>query len=636
MPASSRRASNDQILDLVKSRHEHSRQAFDPAYIKFARQYNTYRMWHRGMFQPHRNSIVVPFAYSMVWADVARKMNTSFNGPEIMDVFGWGPEDERIAQKNKVLLNSQLSDAKAYEKFVDLIVMSDIYGTGILRWGWKFEEQELLRRQAVAAPITGEVLEQFATERRITFDGPDLKIIDPLDFFPQPQVTDIDEMLWVIERYTLEFDEVEMLAQDVDSETRGIFDKEAIPLLRATNAPTPREFSHVHPSDHKDTRRGNEIRHPARGERFAQPVEILEMWGIVPKDMVSEGEENESPPVNRVISIANGQVVLRNRVNPYWQGFKPYLALRGLPDPHFFFGPGKVEVTQKLQWAASRLASQKLDVLELFADPAFYVNRDAQVETRNLNMRPGRLFFGSGPQSDAIQAIIPDLRGMQNIYTEIEQLNQLQQRGSGITDESAGLMGDSRQTARQFVGRQESLNVRLLLESRILEETVLEPLVNRGFIHMNQQFLEPGKEIKMIGGNVIDPFTGSQLPAERERVELDDLFHDYDVRALGSTYAIPKSIRAQNLALVGQLINANPLAAGLINQVAFARELFKANDINNYEELLTVPAVQTEAIQQLTAAGVFGRAQGGQGPAQGGGTETLTPIGGFDQINASL
>jgi len=632
--------SEEQIVELVSSRQQHSRDAFSTTHLKFTQLYNGYRMWHRGSFQAHRNNIALPFGYSMVWADVSRKMNTTFNSPEVINTIGYGQEDAAIARKNKTLLNAQLKDTESYRKFIDLITMGDIYGTALLQWGWRFEEQELLRRLQTPGPITGRLLESLATERRVTFDGPDLRTWDPLDFFPQPNVTQIEEMQWVCVRYTLELDEVLMLAEAGEDGQDGIFDRSAARRVKMLGE-MRRQGREMASAEAREFRHGNEIQNTGKQERFSRPVEIIEMWGTVPREFAPKTQDNDANPINRVISIANGQVVLRNRPNPYWSGRKPFIAYRALPDPHFFFSPGKMEMIQKLQWAASRLASQKLDVLELFADPAFYVNRDAEVETRNMTMRPGRLFFGRGPMREAMEAISPDLRGMQNIYTEVDSLNQMIQRASAITDDTVqGLGGGSRQTAREFVGRQENVSVRLLLESRILEETVLEPLV-REFIQLNRQFLETPKEVRMMGKSMINNTNGELLPTEMQRVSQDDLHLDYDVVALGTTNAIPRAIKQQNWSLLMQMVNSNPLAAGLVNQVAFLRETFQLFDVANVDEFMEIPPQQQQAMAQLSEMGAFGNSGPGAGsqvnsPAQAGDANTLSPIAGLDGINASL
>lgn len=629
------------------SRQAHSRDAFSSTHLRFSRLYNSYRMWTKGHFQSHRNNIALPFGYSMVWADVSRKMNTTFDTSDVIDVIGYGQEDAAVARKNKVLLNAQLKDAKGYQRFIDLVTMGDIYGTAFMQWGWRFEERELIQRLQTPSPVTGRLIESLKTENRITFDGPDLRTWDPLDCFPQPNVTEIDEMGWFCVEYTMDLDEVMMLSQAGEDGQDGVFDRSAARRLELMG--DMRRHGHDHAGqDAAAFRHGNEITNTGKQERYARPIRLTEMWGRVPPEFAPAGEDNDTNPIYRVITVANGQVVLRDRPNPYNSGDIPFLAYRTLPDPHFLFSPGKIEMIEKLQWAASRLASQKLDVLELFADPAFYVNMDSEVETRNMTLKPGRLFFGRGPYSEAMSPISPDLRGMQNIYTEIDSLNQMIQRASAITDDTVqGLGGGSSQTAREFVGRQENVSVRLLLESRILEETVLEPLI-RQWIGLNKQFLETPREMRMLGKSMINPRTGELLPSEEQRMFAEDLHLDYDVVALGSTNAVSKSIRQQNWVMLMQMVNANPLAAGLVNQLQFWRETFRVFDIQNTDELLQVPEEQEAAMQKLFEMGAFGKQQGPGGagspsggnrsntPAEIGDANTLSPIGGLEGINASL
>ena len=116
--------------------------------------------------------------------------------------------------------------------------------------------------------------------------------------------------------------------------------------------------------------------------------------------------------------------------------------------------------------------------------------------------------------------------------------------------------------------------------------------------------------------------------------------------ALGTTNAIPRAIKQQNWTLLMQMVSANPLAAGLVNQVAFWRETFQLFDVKNVDEFMEVPPEQQQAMAQLAQMGAFGKGPGGAGavgggnqsnsPAEMGDANTLSPTGGLEGINASL
>src|SRR5262249_54024404 len=142
-----------------------------------------------------------------------------------------------------------------------------------------------------------------------------------------------------------------------------------------------------------------------RSDKYAKPVEIWEMWGDLPSALAPDGVQR------RVCTLANRRVVLRNEPLPYWHGEIPFIAYCPQPDPHYFHGVGKGEISERLQMTANRLANQKLDALDLFIDPVFLMNRQMGIDTQNLYMRAGRVIGVDGPVDDSvIRPLSPDLR----------------------------------------------------------------------------------------------------------------------------------------------------------------------------------------------------------------------------------
>lgn len=593
-------------LDLVLSRWTYSKNTYNNQFLRTGRWYDLFRGWSTGTFQSFRNNVSLPLLFSTIWTDVARKMNISFGVWPFVSMYGYGPEDTAAARKNELLVSAQMRDVGIVTKAADMFLMGDLYGTAICQVGWLQEKKRLMKREAEIAPMSGARGERLVTEFRTTFDGPMMDVIDILDFFPQPGVREIKDMDWVIRRYYLDLDKVDYMSKPKSEGGPGEYDRDA--FLELKNKSLIREV------EREMNTRSNLIRSPfaepesRKMEKYAKPVEILEMWGTIPSDMVPEGAQTE-----RVITIANRSVVLRNSPNPFWHGEKPFIAYSPLRDPHFFHGVGKIETGEKLQLTMNRIANQKLDALDIFLDPVFAYNRQAGVDTRNLYMRSGKLVGVNGSPNDAIMPIIPNLSQIQNGYQEIEFLWRMMQTGTGITEgfQSEASSGDT--TAREFLARQENVSVRLLLESRFAEEMWIEPLADQ-FVALNKQFLETPKEIRILGTNaLIDPITGQPVAPEVIPLDLDDLNHDYDVRARGATQTIGKAARQQNMVLLLQSIQANPLAMQMVNWTAFYRDLFTTFEMGNVDELLQPSPAQQAAMAQLQA----GQLPGGAAPPGG-------------------
>lgn len=620
--------SDESVLDLVNSRFKHSRNAYQTLHRKVGKWYDLYRGIYRGEFDSHRNFVTLPLIFSTVQSDVARKMNTLFSVWPIVGMFGYGPEDAATARKNELLISAQMKDCSSYLKGYDLAIAADLYGTGILQHGWRYDEETILRREQAATPISQQRLERIKTETTVVFDGPDWEVIDILDAYPQPGYHDLTEMGWFIRRMWVDLDDIRALVK------AGIYDQDGLTKLELYGAVSDIEASMIERRGYTRYPVSSYPNEPQRTEKFAKPVELIEMWGQVPDEFMPPDGATE-----RVITIANQRCILRNEPNPFWHGRKPFQNYCPMRDPHDFFGIAKAEVSEKLQVTANKIACQKLDALDLFIDPMFYANRNAGIDQRRLKTKPGGIIMGDAPPNEALQAIIPNLSGVQNAYQEIQDVWRWMQQATGIVEDTVmGIGSSKRTTAREFMGRQESVSVRLLLEARLAEEMWIEPLA-QAFRALNRQFLTVPKELKILGQNAqMDPVTGMPIPPEMNPVQMDDLYQDYDVRAMGTTQAMGKQERLQRLQGIYQLAAANPIAMQTINHAAFLREIFLASEVYNTTELLTPPPSQMMMGQMSQGLpGMSGQAppeqgEGGSGPpvnlaAGVAGLPPLPPVG---------
>lgn len=570
----------DRMVDMVVSRRNHSENRHQWFLNRINRWYGLYRGLWMGKTNPFSNDIRIPFLFSVIQSDVARKVQTSLGSWPICQFTGYGPSDEAIARKNEVLVSAQMKDANSFVKAVDFFLSADLYGTAIARHGWAKKTRKERRRFTILD-------QEGVVEGKVTwFDGPDWELIDRLDFYPQPGFKRIPEMAWVIHRYLLDYDDVRALAD------QGMFVPSQVSQLKnaTPSAETTRQIQ-----ERLSVYRTYDDYAARSSEKFAKPVELLEYWGVVPSEFAPDGI------TNRVITIANRRLLLRNDPSPFWHGDKPFVAYSPMPDPHYFDGTGKMEIGEKMQATANKLANHQLDILDLFASPTFMVNRQAGIDTSNLVLRPGRVIGIDGPVDDTqIRPLIPDLRGLQQIYPQIGSLWNWIQQGTGIAEDVImGMPSSDRQTAREYMGRQENVLTRVMLEARLAEEGFLEPLANY-FRALNKQFLSVPKEIRMMGNAaVINPITGLPLPQDPVTINLEDVYPDYRARAVGATQTLGRMVRQQNLMLLMQAMSSNPVMLQMVNWANFARQLFETFDMKNVDELLvnSVPAINQMAQQ---------------------------------------
>jgi hypothetical protein len=590
-----------QMVNLVVDRMQHSLTHYTVIRKEIPQLYDLYRGLLTGRFSPHKNNLHIPLIFSTVQSDVARKTATSFNQWPIVRFLGYGPNDAPIARKRESLISAQMKDCKSFQKAYDLFLTSDLYGTAVSRYGWNHIEQEMMLTFRERLPISGASVQRTEIRDIVVFDGPNWKIDDLLDCFPQPGFKNPEDMDWFIVREYMDLDYVRRLAR-FSEDGLTVFDPIEVRRMEQEGVGVPPA-----PDDYKTWRtmtRSIFDQDARNREKYARPVEILHMIGTIPSELVPEEEdrpEGEMQTIHRILTVANRRYMLRNRPNPFWNGKKNVLAYSPMPDPHFFYAPGKAEIAKKLQIIANRFTNQQLDALDIFIDPAFFYNTNSNLQTRNLLMRPGKFIPLDGEPGANIQPVVPNLSGVQLGGQMTEMVWRWMQQGSGIVEDTVMGGGGGRQTAREFVGRSEAVATRLMLESRLFEENFLEPLAD-AFVDLNRQFLELPREIFILGESAqIDPVTGKQVPSSgRESVDGWDLVPNYDARAVGATTQLNRSQRRQDTAFLIQAMSANPITASAVNWINFFKDVLRLFDYDNVNEIINS---QPEMQKVLALAG---------------------------------
>jgi hypothetical protein len=328
----------------------------------------------------------------------------------------------------------------------------------------------------------------------------------------------------------------------------------------------------------------------------------------------------------RCIAIGNGKVVLKDREGPMGDQrlesiFASFAPMR---DPYCFDGVAKTEVAFGPQQTANRITNQKLDALDILIDPMYVANSGVNINTGHLFTRAGRIILVDGPADETtIRPLSPDMRGIAAAASEVPELFQMMQLGTGETETLlGGVQGSSRETARGFLGRQENALTRVAMESKLAEEGFIEPVAN-AFRRMDQMWLSFPHEVRILASMAtINPGTGLPYESVETTINHEDLQPDYRARAVGASQMTGKGIRQQNMLALLQMMSANPVMMQMVNWANFARQAFELFDFPNVNELLVT---QVPMINQLAQ-------QGGMSPA-GAASAVSQPL---DQLSPQI
>jgi len=581
----------EQYVNLATQSFELSRDHFQPWYTKAAKWYKLYRGYKQGKLIPYRNNIAIPILFSMVQNNTARIVDISLGGSgEPITFMAGGPEDQVIARKRTALNAAQFEDADIFDVSTRMLVGASVFGTSVAKYTWAVEREQIYFRADLGAGEAEYTGEEF------TFDGPVARYVRMRDFFPQPGVARIRDMRWVVERFFLDLEDINRLAEDGFFEKAGAAEVQMDPKARQQ----PQDATLVGYENPASER----IEGDWGTTDYEKPIEILQFWGRVPRALGKEGQ------VNLVITVAARKHLLRAGPNPF--GRLPFGEFAPIPDPDYFHRPSMVESVEKLQTASNAMASQKLDALQLATDPVFLVNSRVLPDTRKWWVRPGGLLRVEGPIDGNIAPLSMDLRGLANTYTELEQQMQWMEQGTGIIrDAMQGFSGPDRETARGFVGRQTAANIRTLMGARLFERQFLEKTAN-WFVQLNRRYLTFPHQLRAMGTSaLLDPLTFRPIPMEGDTLGVNEMLPDYEARAMGSLRGVDRDTHFQKLLQVMQVAGSNPVMAQFVNWVLMLRHIMLLSGVPNADELMGTDAVILNLAAQMQQAAIGGEGESG-------------------------
>lgn len=596
------------VLNLVLGRFDEGVQYYQRFFRKTRDFYNLFRCIYTGEKPPFKNVVMLPLFLSACYSDVANKAAISLSGSRIIEMDANNDDDQLSAKRAEALHNQQLFDMDILEKMVDFLMSADVYGTAILQYGWRRLIQPCKYRRQVLG------IEYEETENLTLFDGPDIEVIDPLDFIPQVGKKYIPQMLYACRRYWKDLDDLEEQAYMAIQEGREPeFDPAGLSQLRNM---TPGQGVTSDLQERKNVWRSWSEYQTMRSEKHAKPVELIDMIGLVPKEYAPDGIRF------RLMTVSNRLVPLRNVPSPHWSLRKHFRSYSPMPDMHFFHGIGKIEPVATLGMAANKLVSNRLDVLDLALQPAMFVSDSTELDTQNLALWPGRIIKVRGETGEqSIRPVQFNLEAYGLVVNELEAISRYIDMSTGTQrDTIQGMLSGDRQTAREFLGRMEQARTRLGLEAKLFERQVIEGLVD-DIRMLNRQFLQMPRMVDLIGANALrDPDTGEMLPPESPAmVDIQDINANHRIRAIGASNMLSKSMLRQDYLAAMQGIAAIPGAMQRTNWVAFLSKFWRAFEFNP-SEMIVKPQVGTpENDQVLMESG------GMQGEPGGDMLEQLAP-----------
>lgn len=517
---------------------------------KWDRFYKMYRGVLEETNYPWQSNIWVPLSFSTIETVVPRLVS---NRPQI-DILPREPNDEKYAQLMGKVIDYQWDQMNMNVLLPEAVKEMCIYGTVILKAYWYKEESNVIDKQMVdeQMPELGQV---EVEENKTIYNAPKVEVVDLYDFFVDPKATTIDNAEWVIHRSMRSLDYLHEMMEDGKYKNIKLLEDEA--------------SSFAGWDDEKQMRRNTiGISMPVE-QKNDKLIEILEYWTD-----------------ERVVTVANRKIIIRDQENPFRHGKKPFIVCVDQKIPHEFYGMGELEPIETLQYELNDRRNQRMDNVTLILNRMWLVQNGKNVDEDELVSDAGGVVHTDDPNAIQ-QLILPDVTS--SSYQEETIIKADIQQTSGVTDFTRGMSSDAlaNDTATGISLLQEASNARFRLKIQNIEDMMLKRL-GEFMVSMNNQFLSEETTIRIVG----------EEGKEFQTIKPEDIKGNFDVSVqAGSTIPGNETIMKKQIMEMYKLFAGDPD----VDQRELKKMVMKVVNPNvNFEKLL-VKQEQQPGMQGMEA-----------------------------------
>jgi hypothetical protein len=408
-----------------------------------------------------------PLIYQSIEALHANLMSNLFPpSGNFFTIVGETETDHQQAKPLEDIMKAKLQTASFQEAFSLYLKQLLICGTSVLSVPWKKETQ--LQETWVPIKKLGMTIgyEPTLTEQ-VVYDAPEFQVLDLFNTYLDPQAKNPNQatLIHQLEK-TLEELEAQGWYNNLEVVEERLLQQQAKKTKgsQAANTPTLQ----------------------------AEKLTLLECWGDFQFNAITY-------PNHVATLIKETNTLIRLEPIGYRNGQKPFVVSTFTPIPHHLYGLGAVEKSLGLQNAINLLTNQKLDALNLTIHPPFtYLIQDDIFDPSHLSTKPGALI----PVKDhnTIRPLPMPSSNLTLAYEEIQDLKQeiLETTGSLrlMTNTNQATTGGN-QTATEINAYLQSGERKYSQVLSHLEQTALEPLLNKVFSHL-QQFWNTPETLRLI------------------------------------------------------------------------------------------------------------------------------------------
>ena len=510
----------EKVLEAFREGHDYRKSNYDKRWDKYHAQYRS--VLPDKTTYPYMARLFIPYSFFSVETIIPRMVSAVFESDPVVSVLPQMIEDVQRSKIMEIVINYQLKRMDMFNTYVEMAKNACVYGTAVgkVDWETKFQRKKRLKKNTITNFDGSEdtAIEEDENGKPVTetyelktFDGPMVTAISPYDFVIEPRAKSIDDAQYCIMISQPTYKHLE------DMEKIGVYKN--VKKLKTIAAK-------ILAKDNKNIYKDVDISNP---DTFTIPTNtrftLYEYW------------END-----RVIVLAEEEVILRDEPNPYWHCKKPFVDARLCIDPGFYWGIGLMEMIECLQSELNDVRNQRLDNIKLAMNCMWKVERGAQVDLEDLYSEPGAVFLTN--YNDGIAPIeVKDVTG--SAFADAKQIEEDIMNTLGTYDYARGKESSDRETATGILSLQEVASMRFKFMTIIMCKNFIGNAVER-IAALDEQYLTEDVVVRLTNGQI-------------EQYAPEDVIGRYDYEVVGASIeGFSKYARAEQLLRYRQVFISNP------------------------------------------------------------------------------
>lgn len=572
------RDDND-VRQLFEDRLREAAQFRKPYETRWLRSYADYHQVLENDAARWRVRVAIPYTYSQVNTWVPLCTSAVFDsGSYIWEVISMsGQKEEKARALTTYLEYAARVKASLPRKIRDGFWFSGLFGIGVWRTGWRFEEDFVRDTEAVEIP-DGEGGSYHLGNRQVervvtTHDHPDVTCVDPMNFFPCPQASEADlDIPWVIERIEVSEDRLKRWA---DAEKYGADGKNRI------LAYLQERKDGKHPPIENDSLLGD----VANRVQMYQKAGLPSPYGSGSnREKGREIDSARSPIIlwemwtrEYVVLIANDgeKSVLAKAPNPFAHRSVPYVTHSYDRNPGQIYGRGIGDVVSPIQRLVNFIYNHAAETAMLRRNAPMLMKKGSTDALRSgqLELRPGVVITLKDPK-DLVRLDIPEV--MRETLLQEQHLLVHADKATGLNDLLRGFDSGGGGTATEASLLTSLTRQRQTAHVKEIRETMA--LLGRHWVSLCKQFLSTEQMIHVAGEDGMTWTT----------VDPKDILGEWDVVPSASfSRSNPGQLRNDLLALLP--VVESPMFAPFIKPGKLLQRVLQGFELERPAELMTTP-----------------------------------------------